>query len=149
MAKKAKKPPEVWLGFKYHSPNIPMSAIRRYARQIAETFQPDKIILFGSYAYGQPHEWSDVDILVVMPAYNQISKALRIINTLEAPFALELIVRTPKRLRRDWEDGDWFLREILAKGKVLYEKADGEVGTKGGGRPDRRKKTGAGQAPTS
>ncbi len=66
--KKLKKPPEEWLGFQYHSPNIPMSAIRRYAKQIAEKFQPLKIILFGSYAYGQPHEWSDVDILVVMPA---------------------------------------------------------------------------------
>ena len=63
MAKKTKKPAEDFVGYRYWSPNIPLSAIRRYARQIAEKFQPDKIILFGSYAYGQPHEWSDVDIL--------------------------------------------------------------------------------------
>ena len=131
--KKEKKPPEEWQGFKYHSPNIPMSAIRRYARQIAEKFQPEKIILFGSYAYGEPHEWSDVDILVVMPTRNQIDQALRIDLTLDAPFPVDLIVRTPKRLRRDWEDGDWFLREVLAKGKVLYEKADSKVGAEGRG----------------
>jgi predicted nucleotidyltransferase len=152
MPKKAKKPAakkrsEEFLGYRYHSPNIPMSAIRRYARQIAERFHPDKIILFGSYAYGQPHEWSDVDILVVMPAYNQINQAIRIINTLDAPFSLDLIERTPKRLQRDWEDGDWFLREVLAKGKVLYEKTDGKVGAEGRSRPERREKNGRGQTP--
>jgi predicted nucleotidyltransferase len=122
MPKKSKKPSEEFLGFKYHSPNIPLSAIRQYALKIAEVFQPDKIILFGSYAYGQPHEWSDVDILVVMPARNQIDQSVRITLAIEHPFPLDLIVRTPGRLRRDWEDGDWFLREVLAKGKVLYER---------------------------
>jgi predicted nucleotidyltransferase len=131
MAKRAKKPAEEFVGYRYRSPNIPMSAIRRYARQIVEKFQPDKIILFGSYAYGQPHEWSDVDILVVMPARNQIDQSLRITLAIDHPFPLDLIVRTPKRLQRDWEDGDWFLREVLAKGKVLYEKADGEMGAEG------------------
>ena len=97
MGKAAKKTPKEVPGlFRYHSPNIPMAAIRRYARQIAEKFDPDKIILFGSYAYGQPHEWSDVDILVVMPAYNQINQSIRITLAVEAPFSLDLIVRTPK-----------------------------------------------------
>ena len=147
MAKKAKKPAETWQGYRYHSPDIPMSAIRRDARQIAEKFQPDKIILFGSYAYGQPHEWSDVDLLVVMPARNQIDQSIRIIRALEAPFSLDLIVRTPKRLQRDWEDGDWFLREVLEKGTVLYEKTDGEVGKEGGRRSERRQRIGGHQAP--
>ena len=129
MGKAAKKPSKEVPGlFRYHSPNIPMAAIRRYARQIAEKFDPDKIILFGSYAYGKPNEWSDVDILVVMPARNQMDQSLRIILSVQAPFSLDLIVRTPKRLQRDWVDGDWFLREILANGKVLYEKTDSSVG---------------------
>lgn len=50
-----------------------MSAIRRYARRVGERFEPDKIILFGSRAYGTPHADSDVDLLVIMPARNQIS----------------------------------------------------------------------------
>jgi hypothetical protein len=41
--------------YRYASPNIPLAAIRRFARRIAERFQPEKIILFGSYAYGNPH----------------------------------------------------------------------------------------------
>src|SRR5258706_16379839 len=54
----------------YMGANIPMRVIRVYARQIAKRFQPDRIILFGSYACGTPHEDSDVDLLVVMPCRN-------------------------------------------------------------------------------
>jgi predicted nucleotidyltransferase len=44
-----------------------MCVIRRYVRQVAERFKPDKIILFGSFADGSSHEDSDVDLLVIMP----------------------------------------------------------------------------------
>ena len=98
----------------------------RYAatQQVAERFQPNKIILFGSYAYGEPNEHSDVDLLVVMPAADMVNQAVRIRLALRAPFPMDLIVRTPKYLQRRLEDGDWFLREIVSKGKLLYEKAD-------------------------
>ena len=85
---------------RYQSPNIPMAAIRRYAKQIVEKFQPDQVILFGSYAKGEQREDSDVDLLVVMPAWNEMSKASRIRWELKAPFSLDLIVRTPKHLQR-------------------------------------------------
>jgi Nucleotidyltransferase domain len=52
----------------YLGRTVPMRVIRRYARAIADEFQPDRIILFGSYAYGMPHADSDVDLLVVIPA---------------------------------------------------------------------------------
>ena len=124
-----------------------MRLIRRFARQVAEHFQPDKIILFGSYAYGTPHADSDVDILVVMPARNQIDQACRIDDAIDPPFPLDLIVRTPKNLAWRLAEGDWFLREITAKGKVLYEKDDGRVGKQGRGRlPVRRPKHPRGQA---
>ncbi len=125
-------------GYRESSPNIPMATIRRFARQIGARFQPDQIILFGSYAYGEPHENSDVDLLVVMPAANAINQAIRITRAFELPFSSDLIVRTPKKLRRDLEDGDWFLREITTKGTVLYEKAHSALGPQGRGRSDRR-----------
>ena len=116
---------------RYESPNIPMSAIRRYARQVAEKFQPDKVILFGSYAKGEQRKDSDVDLLVVMPAWNELSKAARISYELEAPFMLDLIVRTPERLSRRIKEGDWFLREVIETGKVLYAKHGQTVDSKG------------------
>ena len=149
MAKAAKKTSKELPGlFRYHSPNIPMAAIRRHARRIAEKFDPERIILFGSYAYGQPHEWSDVDILVVMRAYDEINQSIRITLAFEAPFPLDLIVRTPDDLRRGLEDEDWFLREIVANGKVIYEKADQTLGPQSRGRHRRRKKPGTEQAST-
>lgn len=119
-------------------PGIPLSAIRRYARQIAERFQPDKIILFGSYAYGKPDSESDVDLLVVMPAADMVNQAVRITLACDPPFPLDLMVRTPKYLQRRIQDADWFLREIVSKGKVLYEKDDKGMDPEGRKRLARR-----------
>lgn len=108
-----------------------MAAIRRYARQIAERFRPEKIILFGSYAYGQPHQDSDVDLLVIMPARNQHDQAVKIRWELPAPFAMDLIVRTPKNLQWRLEEGESFHTEITSKGRILYEKKHQRMGAKG------------------
>jgi predicted nucleotidyltransferase len=111
-----------------------MAVIRRYARQVAKRFDPDKIILFGSYAYGTPHVDSDVDFLVVMAARNEIDMSIQIRWAVQAPFPMDLLVRTPKKLQWRLAEGDWFLREVVSQGKVLYEKDDGRVGAEGGGR---------------
>jgi predicted nucleotidyltransferase len=80
----------------YWGADIPMCVIRRYARAVAEEFHPDQIFLFGSYAYGTPHEASDVDLLVVMPARDRHAQAVRTLMRLAAPFPLDLLVRAPK-----------------------------------------------------
>lgn len=114
----------------YRGADVPMAVIRRFARAVAERFEPEQIILFGSYAYGRPHADSDVDILVVMRAGNEIDQAVRIDRVIDPPFPLDLIVRTPTTLAWRLQEGDSFLREILAKGKVLYEKNHQGVGAK-------------------
>ena len=96
---------------------ISLRAIKRIARQIAERFQPEKIILFGSYAYGEPNADSDVDLLVVMPARNQIDQAVKIHLALEPPFPMDLIVRTPTKLNRRLKNGDLFHTHIVTNGK--------------------------------
>ncbi len=118
----------------YRGADVPRSVIRRFARQVAERFQPDKIILFGSHAYGTPHADSDVDILVVMPTWNELSKAVQISLAIDPPFPLDIIVRTPANIKRRLEDGDLFHTHILTKGKVLYEKRHPGVGEQGRGR---------------
>jgi predicted nucleotidyltransferase len=128
MAKKQTTPRYVQ-PYRYASPNIPLAAIRRFALRIAERFQPDKIILFGSYAYGKPHEESDVDLLVVMRTKNAIDQSIRIKTAFERLFSLDLIVRTPWQIERGLKDDNWFLREITEKGKVLYEAPDRQVGS--------------------
>jgi len=108
----------------YRGTDIPMRVIRRFARQVADQFHPDKIVLFGSHAYGSPHEDSDVDLLVIMAARNEIDAAIRIQTALMPPFPLDLIVRKPKEIQWRLAEGESFLTEIMARGKVLYEKSD-------------------------
>src|SRR4029450_6489379 len=98
---------------RYRGADITMRVIHRFARQVAERFQPDKIILFGSYAYGTPHPDSDVDILVTMPARSQRTQAFRIRWEVPAPFPMDLIVRTPKNLQWRLEEGESFHTEIV------------------------------------
>ncbi|HVS35364.1 MAG TPA: nucleotidyltransferase domain-containing protein, partial [Gemmataceae bacterium] len=145
MNKKRTTPVPYVQPYRYPSPNIPMTAIRRFARQIAERFHPQKIILFGSYAYGKPHEESDVDLLVIMPARNVVDQSIRIGLAFERPFSFDLIVRTPGQVERGLREDNWFLREIVEKGKVLYEAPDSPVGAQsrrglGGGQLSRRRK---------
>ncbi|MBV9123504.1 MAG: nucleotidyltransferase domain-containing protein [Planctomycetes bacterium] len=118
-----------------------MAVIRRFALQVA-----DRFILFGSYAYGQPGADSDVDILVVMPARNQHAQAVKIRLAVPAPFPMDLLVRTPKKMQQRLEEGDSFLREVVSRGKILYEKAHRRVGAKGRSGHQRRPK---GPAPSS
>src|SRR5580704_11884746 len=131
MAKKQASPRYVQ-PYRYASPNIPVAAIRRFARRIAERFLPDKIILFGSYAYGKPHNESDVDLLVIMRTKNAIDQSIRISLAFEEPFSLDPIVHTPWQIERGLKDDNWFLREIVEKGKVLYEARDRQMGSKSG-----------------
>ena len=134
MSRKQKSLPAASLPRWYRGADIPMRLIRRFARQVAERFHPEKIILFGSYAYGQPHADSDVDILVVMPARNELDQSVRICLAIEYNFSLDLLVRTPKNLAWRLNEGDSFLREVMTRGKVLYEKPYRRVGPKGLGR---------------
>jgi uncharacterized protein len=111
---------------------VPLRVIRAYARRVAERFHPNKIVLFGSYAYGTPHADSDVDLLVIMPARNQLDQAFRIRLAVPAPFPLDLIVRTPANVRRRLEEGESFTTTILTRGKMLHETGDASVGAQGG-----------------
>jgi predicted nucleotidyltransferase len=105
---------------------IPRHTIRKFANEVARRFKPSRIILFGSYAYGRPTPDSDVDLLVVMSCKRPpLDAALDVRLAVDAGFPLDLIVRTPAQLRRRLALGDFFLHEIVDKGIVLYEAANG------------------------
>src|SRR5947199_3639456 len=104
----------------YRGADVPMRVIRRFARQVAERFHPEQIILFGSHAYGTPHADSDVDILVVMKCRHELDQAVKISLGADPPFPLDIIVRTPHKLAWRLKEGDWSLREIITKGRALY-----------------------------
>ncbi len=105
---------------------IPIQAIDDVVHQIAEKFNPHKIILFGSYARLCPRPESDVDLLVVMnTSLTETEQAVQILQNIEYHFGLDLLVRTPNNLTRRLDLGDPFLQEIIAEGTILYEQANG------------------------
>ncbi len=103
---------------------VPRRAINAIVKRIAEQFDPERIILFGSYAYGRPRPESDVDLLVVLETEERPRiKQLEIARALSPhPFGMDILVRTPEQLQERLAMGDYFLREITTQGKVMYER---------------------------
>lgn len=96
--------------------------IQQFCEEIAHEFQPERIVLFGSHAYGKPHPFSDVDLLVVMPFEGSpLQQAARILTKLEPQMSVDLLVRTPEQVRQRLAMQDSFMREIMEHGKVAYE----------------------------
>ncbi|MDQ3812462.1 MAG: nucleotidyltransferase domain-containing protein [Armatimonadota bacterium] len=97
------------------------------ARRIVEKFQPYKIILFGSYARGTPHGESDVDLLVIMDSeetfFQRIRKLREVAKVQFLP--MDIIVHTPAEIEQRLSIGDFFIAEILEKGRVLYQRDSG------------------------
>jgi predicted nucleotidyltransferase len=101
---------------------VEMHKIIDLTSQIVRAFKPDRIILFGSHAYGNPGRDSDVDLLVVLPFEGKpVRKAIEIRNKIHAGVPLDLIVRTPEQLGERMAQNDWFIREIVERGRTLYE----------------------------
>ena len=99
--------------------------ILEIVNKIKREYQPDKIILFGSYAYGRPDRDSDIDLLIVKDTLERFIDRLvtvtRIVSDPKRLTPLEVVVLTPEEIRSKLENGDQFLRGILDKGEVLYE----------------------------
>jgi len=97
--------------------------INEFVDKIAKKFKPEKIILFGSYGYGNPNKDSDIDMLVVISSRKRpVDLAVQIRSTVRAPFPIDLLVRTPKQIEKRLSMNDFFIKEIVTKGRVLYER---------------------------
>lgn len=101
--------------------------IRTVANQLVQALHPEKIILFGSYAYGKPTLDSDVDLLIVMESDERPAKrAYRAFKAIWGKtFPMDILVRTPKELKHRLEIDDYFIQEIVEHGKVLYDRRNG------------------------
>ena len=102
---------------------VNLDEISRLSEKIVKEFQPDRVILFGSHAYGSPGPDSDVDLLVVLPFEGRnFWKSLEILNRVDPPFPVDLLARRPDDTARRYAEGDPLIREALDHGKVLYER---------------------------
>ena len=96
--------------------------IKAYCQIVAREFRPLKIFLFGSYACGKPTRDSDVDLLVIMPFRGrEVDQVVKIRSRVESPFPMDLIVKRPSEIKRRTIIDCCFTKEILTRGRVMYE----------------------------
>ena len=118
---------------------VQMRQIRELSRRIARRFKPEKIILFGSYAYGKPTNLSDVDMLVILPFEgNGFDKSTEILSKTNPQFCIDLLARRPDDTARHYREFDPLIREAMDKGTVLYERDREGMGREGGSRLSKR-----------
>ena len=102
--------------------------IENLAHRIAAHFRVNKIILFGSHAYGIPHAHSDVDLLVVMEFTGSgFHKSLEIYNAMDPSFSCDILVIHPADLIKRYKEFNPLIGEAVDKGIVLYDRRSAKV----------------------
>lgn len=103
--------------------------LRTAVRRIRAAFpRVRRIVLFGSYARGTPTKHSDLDLFVVMPTRRRWTDRARQLHAIfpERPLPLDFVVRTPREVRQRLTTYFCpFTREVMTKGRVLYEASAG------------------------
>jgi predicted nucleotidyltransferase len=105
-------------------PVVTTELLEEVTRRIVERFHPEKIILFGSYAWGTPRRDSDVDLLIVMKSDRRPAQRSAQVSMECRPrlLPMDIIVRTPDEMACRLRIKDPFLLRIVEQGKVLYER---------------------------
>ena len=99
-------------------------ALQQIMGVLVDQYAPQKVILFGSMAGGDIHEWSDIDLVIVKDTPKRFLARLKEVALLcRAPVGVDYLVYTPQEFDQLASDGDnlFFRHEILEKGRVLYE----------------------------
>ncbi|TVQ82780.1 MAG: nucleotidyltransferase domain-containing protein [Bacteroidetes bacterium] len=103
---------------------ITENKISEIVKKIASGYNPEKIILFGSYASGTAAEDSDIDIFVIkdseLPRPQRTMQLRRILLGSQVP--MDLIVYTPNEVEREKDEKYSFVYEVLNSGKTVYER---------------------------
>ncbi len=98
--------------------------IQHMLEKLLTEYAPQKVILFGSYAYGNPRPDSDIDLLIIKETTDRFIDrwvtVRRILSDPQRTVPLETLVLTPQEVSRRLAIGDQFLAEIVEKGEVLY-----------------------------
>jgi predicted nucleotidyltransferase len=105
-------------------PEVTEALLADVTRRIVERFHPEKVILFGSYAYGTPDLDSDLDLFIVMHSDESILERIRRVREVAHVdyLPMDVLVRTPAEVTNRLAMGDFFISDILTKGRVLYQR---------------------------
>ena len=95
--------------------------LKRIVKVISTSYKPEKLILFGSLANGEVHEWSDIDLAVVKNTSKRfIDRIGELLQLIRPKVSLNIVVYTPSEVKNMEKNKNYFwLDEIVTKGKVL------------------------------
>jgi len=100
---------------------IDKKEIRKITRKIAELYGPEKIILFGSFAWGKPNQDSDVDLLIIKETEEDFfGRNTAVRKIIDGVMPVDILIRTPEEIKKRLLLGDFFYKNIIKKGKNLY-----------------------------
>lgn len=93
-------------------------------KRIADGYKPEKIYLFGSRAWGRPRKDSDFDLFIIKKTRAKwLNRDLKVRNLIDGELPVDILVYTPKETKRRLDLGDFFIEDIIKRGKILYESA--------------------------
>jgi predicted nucleotidyltransferase len=102
---------------KKHKDNVQILTL---TKTIKEKFNPQRIILFGSYGYGTPTAGSDIDLFVIMNTSLPVKRqAFLIRRELKSSVPVDVIVRTPEQVEERLKLGDFFVKKVMEQGVEL------------------------------
>ena len=105
-------------------PEATRAELDKIVKQVVGHYQPEKIILFGSYAYGKPSADSDLDLLIIKKTAERFidrwTNVRKIVSDPERSIPFEPLILTPRELEERLARGDQFIEEIMTRGVVLY-----------------------------
>ena len=97
--------------------------LERWLPLLIEHERPDKIIVFGSYSTGQVREWSDLDMVIVKETEARfLDRSRQVLLLLKPKVGLDVLVYTPQEFEQLSRERAFVRREIVDKGKVIYER---------------------------
>ena len=107
-------------------------SLEQIVRRLVERLQPEQIILFGSYAYGEPTAGSDLDLMIIVsesnePPHRRDQRAYRSLRGIKAP--KDLIVLTRDEFERQARVVTSLARRVKENGKVLYDRRETQRGS--------------------
>jgi len=101
---------------------VKQKEIQNVVKRIAEKYKPEKIYLFGSFAWGKPTKDSDVDFFIVKNTkIRKFNRQLQVRNIVNGDLPVDILVYNNREIKERVALGDFFVKKILNQGKLVYD----------------------------
>jgi hypothetical protein len=102
--------------------NLESTPAKRVINRIIRRYRPKKIIVFGSFARGDVHQGSDLDLIIIKNTKEKFLRRMdKVLDLCDGKIAVEPLIYTEAEFKKMLEEGNDFLETVVLEGKVVYE----------------------------